>query len=109
MRDNEVLARLWSTHMAAAGIEDGTPIPELAGSSDMGNVSMVVPAIHPCVAICDEGTPSHSDEFRDAAASPRGDEVTLLAATLVAQTALDLFRDPALVDSAWREHGGRPA
>jgi hypothetical protein len=70
----------------------------------MGNVSMVVPAIHPCIAICEAGTPGHSDEFRDAAASPRGDEVTLQSATLVAQTAWDLFRAPALIDAAWREH-----
>lgn len=104
MRDNEVLVRLWSANMAAAGIADGDPVPELAGSSDMGNVSMAMPAIHPCLAICDEGTPGHSDEFREAAASPRGDEVTLLAATLVAQTAWDLFQDPALVTAAWREH-----
>jgi amidohydrolase len=109
MRDNDVLARLWSANMVAMGIDDGEPIPELAGSSDMGNVSMVVPAIHPCIAICDEGTPGHSDEFRDAAASPRGDAVTLQAATLVAQTAWDLFQDPALVDAAWREHRGQPA
>jgi amidohydrolase len=106
MRDNEVLVRSWSANMVAAGIADGDPMPDLAGSSDMGNVSMVVPAIHPCLSICDEGTPGHSDAFRDAAASPRGDEVTLLAATLVAQTAWDLYRDPSLVEAAWREHRG---
>ncbi len=103
MRNNEVLARLWSANLQAAGVADGEPVPELSGSSDMGNVSMVLPAIHPCIAICDEGVPGHSDAFREAAASPRGDEVTLLAATLVAQTAWDLFADPALVASAWRE------
>lgn len=102
MRNNEVLARLWSGNLAAAGVEDGEPEPELAGSSDMGNVSLVLPAIHPCLAICAEGVPGHSDAFAAAAASPRADEVTLLAATLVAQTAWDLFRDPALVDAAWR-------
>ena len=32
---------------------------------------------------------------------PRADEVTLLAATLVAQTAYELFADPALVEAAW--------
>ena len=47
--------------------------------------------------------PGHSIEFRDAAARPRADETTLLAATLVAQTALELFRDPALVEAAWAE------
>jgi amidohydrolase len=109
MRDNEVLVRLWSANLAEAGFEDGQPLADLAGSSDMGNVSMVLPAIHPELAICDEGVPGHSIEFRDAAVSPRGDEVTLLAATLVAQTAWDLFRDPSLVEAAWREHRGDPA
>lgn len=109
MRDSEVLVRLWSANMAAAGVADGHPIADLAGSSDMGNVSMVVPAIHPCLAICDEGVPGHSVEFRDAAVSARGDDATLLAATLVAQTAWDLFRDPAQVEAAWREHRGAPA
>jgi hypothetical protein len=70
---------------------------------------MVLPAIHPCLAICDPGMPTHSADFRDAAVSPRGDEVTLLAATLVAQTGWDLFRDPSLVDAAWRELRNVPA
>ena len=67
----------------------------------MGNVSQVIPTIHPSIAICAEGVPGHSIEFRDAAASPRADEVTLLAATVVAQTAYELFADPALVEAAW--------
>ena len=68
----------------------------------MANVSWVCPTIHPDLAIAAEGTPGHSIVFRDAAATPRADEVTLLAATLVAQTALDLFVDPDLVAAAWR-------
>ncbi len=41
--------------------------------------------------------PGHSIEFRDAAARPRADRTVLLAATLVAQTAIDLLADPELV------------
>ena len=104
MRNNEVLAGLWSANLAAAGVADGEPIADLAGSSDMGNVSLALPAIHPCLAICDEGVAGHSIEFRDAAAMPRADEVTLLAATLVAQTAWQLLDDPSLVAAAWQEH-----
>jgi hypothetical protein len=33
---------------------------------------------------------------------PRADEVTLLAAILVAQTAVELFNDPDLVAAAWQ-------
>ena len=69
----------------------------------MANVSWICPTIHPDLAIAPEGTPGHSILFRDAAALPRADEVTLLAATLVAQTAYELFADPELVAAAWRE------
>ncbi len=48
-------------------------------------------------------SPGHSIQFRDAAARPGRTRSTLLAATLVAQTAYELFADPALVEAAWRE------
>jgi hypothetical protein len=72
----------------------------------MGNVSQVLPTIHPELSICAEGIAGHSIDFRDAAVTPRADEVTLLAATLIAQTAYELFADPALVAAAWREFRG---
>jgi amidohydrolase len=102
MRNNQVLARLFRSNMAAYGIDDQGDDPN-AGSTDMANVSWVCPTIHPDLAIAPEGTPGHSTRFRDAAATPRADEVTLLAATLVAQTAYDLFADPAVVAAAWDE------
>jgi hypothetical protein len=72
----------------------------------MGNVSWHVPTVHPDLAITATPTPAHTAEFREAAASGRADEVTLLAATLVAQTAYELFADPELVAEAWREFRG---
>jgi amidohydrolase len=102
MKDNSVLRRLFQANMAAHGLQDGEIDYDRLGSSDMGNVSQVLPTIHPELAICDEGTPGHSIDFRDAAATPRADETTLLAATLVAQTAYELFTDPSLVEEAWR-------
>jgi metal-dependent amidase/aminoacylase/carboxypeptidase family protein len=101
MNDNPVLVELFERNLRVSGVEPGPPDPNL-GSSDMGNVSWVVPAIHPCLAICDAGTPGHSIAFRDAAAAPRADEVTLVAATVIAQTAYDLFRDPDAVAAAGR-------
>jgi amidohydrolase len=106
MKDSEVLAGLWRANLLAAGRVDEGVDPEHIGSSDMGNVSLVLPTIHPTMAICDHGVPWHSIESRDASASPRADETTLVAATLVAQTALDLLTDESLVDAAWREFRG---
>lgn len=102
MKHNRTLDRRFAANMAAYGIADRPPTNNL-GSSDMGNVSQVVPTIHPSIAICAEGVPGHSIEFREAAASPLGDAITLLAATVVAQTAYELFADPALVEAAWAE------
>jgi amidohydrolase len=102
MRNNQVLAERFRATMAASGIEDMGDDPN-AGSTDMANVSWVCPTIHPDLAICDEGVPGHSILFRDAAATPRADETTLLAATLIAQTAVELFTDSALVEAAWAE------
>jgi amidohydrolase len=102
MNRNTTLEARWVANAAAYGIADQGPDPT-SGSTDMGNVSWVCPTIHPELAICDEGVAAHSIEFRDAAAAPRADEVTLLAATLVAQVAYELFADPDLVAAAWAE------
>jgi amidohydrolase len=102
MQNNPVLVERFRANMAAYGIEDmGEDLN--SGSTDMGNVSWVCPTIHPDLAICDEGVAGHSTQFRDAAVTPRADETTLLAATLVAQTAYKLYADPELVAAAWRE------
>jgi amidohydrolase len=102
MKHNRVLAERFAANLASLGFEDGPPDPHL-GSSDMGNVSWVLPTIHPCIAIADTGTPGHSILFRDAAATERADHVTLVAATAVAETAFELLADPALVAAAWTD------
>jgi amidohydrolase len=105
MNMNDVLARLWMANAEAHGRPDEGP-DATSGSTDMANVSWALPAIHPELAITDRPTPGHSTEFRDAAARPLADETVLLAATLVAETALDLLLDPSLVEAAWAEFRG---
>ena len=105
MKHNHTLAARWVANAEAYGIRDEGMDPS-SGSTDMANVSWAMPAIHPDLAITDVPTPGHSIEFRDAAARPRADRTVLLASTLVAQTALDLLLDPALVEQAWREFRG---
>ncbi len=105
MKHNATIAALWVANAAAAGVEDQGPDPT-SGSTDMANVSWAVPAIHPELSISDTPIPGHTVQFRDAAVLPRADRTVLLAATLVAQTALDLLLDPANVAAAWREFRG---
>ena len=106
MKDSRTLARLWRANLEAKGRVDEGVDPEHIGSSDMGNVSLVLPTIHPSLAICDHSVPWHSIESLRAAATPRAETTTLVAAALVAETALDLLADPALVAEAWREFRG---
>jgi amidohydrolase len=95
LNTNRALAARWVANGAAYGVVDEGP-DQGHGSTDMGNVSWVCPAIHPELAIAPRGTPGHSIRFRDAAVTERADDTTLLAATLVAQTALDVLADDAL-------------
>jgi amidohydrolase len=105
IKHNAVIASAYRANLEARGLVDAGLDPGM-GSTDMGNVSQVVPAIHPDIAITEEGTAGHSTDFRDAALTPRADEATLHAATLIAQTAYDLLDDPELVAAAWREFRG---
>ncbi|HLY13627.1 MAG TPA: M20 family metallopeptidase, partial [Candidatus Limnocylindrales bacterium] len=73
MRDNMTLANRFGANLSAYGVVPG-PEPNNLGSSDMGNVSQVLPTIHPSVAICTAGVAGHSTEFRDAAATDYADE-----------------------------------
>ena len=64
------------------------------GSSDIGNVSQVVPAIHPYIAIGPEEIGGHTSEFEKASASPAGHEGLVHAAKALAMTAVDLLAEP---------------
>ena len=68
MRHNRVLGDLFAANLTANGLAEDPP-DDVLGSSDMGNVSHVLPTIHPAIAICERGVPRHSVEFRDAAAT----------------------------------------
>ena len=69
------------------------------GSTDMGNVSHVLPTIHPMFAIESEAG-NHTAEFTEAAATEAAHDETLLAAKAIAMTAIDLFTDPSLLQQA---------
>ncbi len=76
------------------------------GSTDMADVSEVVPSIHPYLAICAEDIAGHSRAFAEASRSERGAAAMLVAAKTMAMTAIDLFTSPELVREAWAAFGG---
>jgi len=94
----------WAEHMRALGVEVMQPVDdERMGSTDMGNVSQIVPAAHPYIAIAPDGTPGHSTAFRDAAGTPEAHANAIAAAKALALTAVDLLAEPALLARARAE------
>ncbi len=97
MRPNHALGNAFVRNLEALGEPLSPPKPdEGMGSTDMGDVSQVVPAIHPYIKICDEDVAGHSRAFAEAAISGRGLEAMLIAAKAMAMTAVDVFTDPEL-------------
>ena len=74
------------------------------GSSDVGNISQVVPTIQPHITISEKVVPAHSEEFKEAARSPLGLSSIGLGAKVMALTALDWIEDPALLEKIKKEH-----
>lgn len=104
MVDNPVLARLYSANAAAMGRPVSSPGERgrVVGSTDMGNVSYLVPSIHPMIRVSPPGVSIHTHEFAAHAVSAAGDEAVVLGAKLLAMTLADLWSDRSLVDEAKR-------
>src|SRR5439155_382797 len=97
LRNNGVLAKLFEENLQRIGIDPVEGVPwENAGSTDMGNVSHVVPALHPTIGIASSEVPGHSQAFLEASGSPRGYQAMIAAAKALAMTGADLLSDPAL-------------
>lgn len=102
------LAEIWDRNLVANGREI-TPSALGGGSTDMGNVSQVVPSIHPTIAFLGETGPGHNPDFTAAAASPAADEAIVDGATILAWTVLDVAADPELRADLLRRTAERPA
>lgn len=102
MLNSPTLLEVWRRHMADAGVEDA-PVDPNAGSTDMANVSHVVPTIHPYMAIAPRGTPGHSREFAAHAGGEDGDRMLPAAIRILAATAVEMVRNPAGVERAWQD------
>jgi metal-dependent amidase/aminoacylase/carboxypeptidase family protein len=97
MTDNGPLLDRYVANARLVGREPLVPTPEdaVVGSTDMGNVSHVVPAIHPMVRAAPEGVAIHTAEFAVHARSPLGDRAVLDGAKMLALTIVDLWTDPS--------------
>ena len=101
---NPTIADVMARNMTALGRPVVEPAPnERMGSTDMGDISQILPAIHAYFAIVPESIANHTVEFAVAAASPAGDAAVVDGAATLAMTAADLLAEPALLARAKAE------
>ncbi|MGH4016328.1 MAG: M20 family metallopeptidase [Pseudonocardiaceae bacterium] len=95
------LAAAYRTAITGLGRAPMSPEDERrhqTGSTDMGNVSQALPAIHPTIAIdCGEAV-NHQPEFATACATPSADRAVLAGALALALTGLAAATDDAQRD-----------
>jgi amidohydrolase len=103
MKNNATLAQLFSQNLESLGRHVETFDPSFGfGSTDMGNVSQVVPSIHPTIAIASPEVFIHTQEFASAAASEAGHEGLMDAAKALAMTVTDILQ-PGMLDRIKQE------
>jgi amidohydrolase len=74
------------------------------GSTDFGNVSQVVPAVHAFLGICGKEAGWHTKEVAEATRTERGHAAIIAGAQSMAMTVIDLLMRPELVAAAHAEH-----
>jgi amidohydrolase len=111
MLDNEAMVSSYVANAAALGRTVVEPHGEVAvvGSTDMGNVSYLVPSIHPMIAAAASGLPIHTPEFATHAASPLGDQAVIDGAVAMAWTVADLWLGEGILDAVRAEFDGTMA
>ena len=107
--NNLSMAHRYAAHIEALGTKSvEAPENTPTGSTDMGDVSHVMPAIHPSFAISRRGEGNcHEDAFVAHADSQRGYDAMIRVAKAMAMTAYDLLAEPELLAAAKKEFEAR--
>ena len=103
MVDNLTMLDLYKANAATTGrtlIDSTEGGPQVVGSTDMGNVSYVVPSIHPMIKVAPPHLSIHTPEFAQYTAAEDGDRAVLDGAKAMAMTVADLWLQPELLARA---------
>ncbi len=110
LRSNGPLVDLYRRNSAALGrpVADPGPGRRVTASTDMGNVSYLVPSIHPMVAVSPPEVSLHSADFAEWAGGPEGDRAVLDGAKAMAMTVVDLWLTPGALGEVRAAFGPAP-
>ena len=76
---------------------------DASASTDVGDVSWVVPTVGLGAATWVPGTAAHSWQAVAAGGTSIGSKGMMVAAKTMALTAIDLFSNPATIEESWKE------
>ncbi|MEN8076824.1 M20 family metallopeptidase [Clostridioides difficile] len=91
LKTNEILSEMFNNNLRELGITDIKEAKTTGGSSDIGNVSHVVPTIHPYIGITDCPIVGHSVEMAKATTTDKAHDRLLIAALAMAYTGHDII------------------
>ena len=96
VRNNAALVERWAATQARRGrtpLPAGTVPDTVAASTDFGNVSHLVPGLHPMVQVSPADVALHTEDFAHWAATPQAVDAAVDSAAGLAQVALDFLAD----------------
>ncbi|MDH3294500.1 MAG: M20 family metallopeptidase [Acidimicrobiia bacterium] len=93
---DDTLIGLYRANAEAIGRTFAPPESGGGGSTDMANLSLMMPTIHPMLGLESNGAVNHQVEFADLCRTPEADKATLDGALAMAWTTVDAALDPAL-------------
>jgi amidohydrolase len=96
MRHDHDLSALYRRNAEALGRGFADRGDRGAGSTDMGNISLALPSIHPTIAIDSLPAVNHQPEFTAKCTTPAADQAVFDGAVAMAWTAIDAATDAAL-------------
>jgi amidohydrolase len=91
MMTNQTLSQLFTNNLLATGVKEVKKARQTYGSIDMGNVSQVVPAIHPYIGLDSPGLIAHTKEFADLTITENSHMILSKGALALASTGYDLI------------------
>jgi amidohydrolase len=110
LKPNFTMALLFEKNLGRIGFPVDTDDGEAGfGSTDCGNVSQLIPTIHPYIRISPDGVPGHSRDFAEWARSPLARAGMVAGAKALALTALDLLADSKALGAAKEEFARQAA
>ncbi|MFD1850798.1 M20 family metallopeptidase [Oceanobacillus bengalensis] len=103
MITNDTLSKIFTKNLAETSELAIHATKNGSGSIDMGNVSQVVPAIHPYIGLNKPGLVHHTKEFADQTITKDGYQTLVSGVLALAQTGYDVINDAALLKAIQEE------